>query len=128
MASSEQPPNNGDGIEQPSVDVRRAFGVAGAPRRFESGEGSAFGVDQLVLKPAASRLEAEWTANVLDHVVESGFRVARPVRAADGSWVHDGWTAWHWVDGEPTNRRWEDVVQAGLRFHAAVRYLERPTF
>jgi uncharacterized protein (TIGR02569 family) len=126
--SSEQPPDNRDGVEPPSVDVRRAFGVVGAPHRFESGEGKAFGVDELVLKPAASEREAEWIADAYEHVVENGFRVPQPVRAAGGSWVYDGWTAWHRVEGEPTNRRWEDIVQTGLRFHAAVRDLERPDF
>jgi uncharacterized protein (TIGR02569 family) len=128
VTSSEQPSDNRDDIEPPSDDVRRAFGVAGAPHRFESGEGRAFGVDRLVLKPAANEREAEWVADVFEQVAGKGFRVPQPVRAADGSWVHDGWTAWQRIDGRPTERRWRDVVHAGASFHAAVRDFESPSF
>jgi len=114
--------------EPPSSGVRSAFGVSSEAHRFKSGEGRAFGVEHLVLKSAMNEHEAEWIADVLDQVSETGFRVARPVRAADGSWVYDGWTAWQRIEGRPTEHRWQDVVDAGASFHAAVRELERPSF
>jgi len=56
-----------------------------------------------------------------------GFRVPRPVRAADGSWLHDGWAAWTTVDGEPAPlRRWPELVVASRAFHAAIARVPAP--
>jgi uncharacterized protein (TIGR02569 family) len=48
--------------------------------------------------------EIEWQANVLATVVEDGFRVSSPVRAADGLLVVEGWTCWRAGRGEARTR------------------------
>jgi uncharacterized protein (TIGR02569 family) len=82
--------------------VRRAFGVDTADvHRLTGGLGPAYRAGGIVLKPVDDASEAAFIADVMVgvDVDESLVRVSRPVRAADGSWVFDGWAAWSFLDG-----------------------------
>lgn len=76
----------------------------------------------LVLKPVGPGGEAlaSWLSPVLAGLAVDGLRLARPVAAPDGSWAVDGWTASAWADGVPATGRWETIVSAGCRLHAAL--------
>ncbi|HEY4454943.1 MAG TPA: TIGR02569 family protein [Pseudonocardiaceae bacterium] len=106
-----------------------AFAVGDAPVQLSGGQGRSWRAGRVILKPVEFLAEALWRAQVLDKLAESTeFRVARPVRAADGAWVVDGWEASLVVEGEPDVRRQDDVLRAGIAFHAAVAELPRPAF
>src|SRR6201999_1896934 len=52
-------------------------------------------------------------------------RVPRPVRAANGDWVSDGWTGWQWVAGTAADwtgvsPRWPELVTVSRALHAAL--------
>ncbi|MGW0554057.1 TIGR02569 family protein [Streptomyces sp. NPDC002926] len=112
----------------PSV-VLTAFGAAEAPALLPGGQGSAWRSGTLVLKPVATAPETAWRAGVLHHLPETpGFRVARPVPAADGSWAAHGWEAWRLIGGSSDPHRADDVIRAGEAFHAALADLPRPRF
>ena len=85
-------------------------------------EQTAWRAGDVVLKPvqAANHAEGEWVATVLDAIVEDGFRVIKPVRADDGRWLEDGWTAWEWFEGEHERARWREVWTAARAFHRAL--------
>ncbi len=119
-----------DANDAPSTDVLAAFGRPRASLTLlAGGEGRTWQADRLILKPCANVRESTWVASVAAAVPESAdFRVARPVRADDGSWIKYGWEAWHAVDGEPDERRVADVVQAGRAFHRSLAALPRPAF
>jgi hypothetical protein len=80
---------------------------------------AAFGyADGLVFKPGQHRVVGPWPATLFDGLSGPGFRVPQPVRATDGSWIVDGWTAWTTVDGEPDPLpRWPELVAANRAFH-----------
>ena len=64
--------------------------------------------------------EAAWTQDVLSRIEEDGFRVARPLRTANGDWVEDGWIASEFIEGlRPAAPDWDLVIDAGLRFGEA---------
>lgn len=121
---------------QPPEHVVRAFGASGDLIPLAGGlEQTAWRIGDMVLKPAIEPNpgEGDWVADVLDAMHETGFRVIKPVRADDGRWLVDHWTAWHWLDGEHARSHWRDVVAAADLFHAelpkaAVRagHVERP--
>jgi uncharacterized protein (TIGR02569 family) len=113
---------------QPPIEVQRGFGRVGPAERYVSGEAAAFRVADAVFKPVVDRLEAEWIGGVLENLVENNFRVAKPIRAADGGWVVDGWTAYEWVEGQATTRRWDEIATAGSQFHRSLRGIAKPTF
>jgi uncharacterized protein (TIGR02569 family) len=116
---------------RPPPHVLAAFGVSGDPIPLAGGTGTSWRCGGAVLKPiewSASAEELEWQADVLSAVAEDGFRVPRPLRAADGSVLVDGWYASTYVEGQHRERRWPEVIAAGERFHAAVADVPRPSF
>ncbi|ETK35987.1 TIGR02569 family protein [Microbispora sp. ATCC PTA-5024] len=109
-------------------DVRAAFGVSSGPaRRLPGGGGTSWQAGGLVLKPARHPGVASWLAEVFADLRGPGFRVPRPVRAADGSWVAGGWAAWTAVEGAPEPvARWPELVAASRAFHAALADVPAP--
>jgi uncharacterized protein (TIGR02569 family) len=103
--------------------VLRAFGQNGdSLERLPGGQGASWRAGRVVLKPVDDVFEAVWVAQLVAGLTESGFRVPRPVPAASGDWVQDGWAAWTLVIGEHDHapRRWADVFSVATEFHAAV--------
>lgn len=112
----------------PSAEALDAFGVAGFdPVPLSGGEGKALLVGDLVLKPCDDPVEWSWLGDVLPGLRQDGFRLAPPVRAVDGRWVVDGWSAQSALEGDHAER-WSDVLAVGELFHVATADLERPAF
>jgi len=104
-----------------------AWGLTGPGAALPAGAEAVFKCGHLVLKHADNVEEAEWCAGALAQVGEDGFRLARPVRALDGRWVVDGWTACHWVEGaNDVDGRWAELLAAGRAFHRAMAHVPRP--
>ncbi len=116
-------------VPGPPDAVLAAFGVTDDPAVLAGGKGGTWRAGQLVLKPVDFLAEKLWRSEVLTGLAEStGFRVARPVRALNGAWVAHGWEACQLVAGEPDVSRQDDVLRAGIAFHAAIADLPRPAF
>ena len=114
--------------------VLAAFGVAGAvPARLPGGQGTTWRAGPVVLKPADSVPAGRWIAEVYDALTGPGFRVPRPVRAADGDWVAEGWTAWQWVAGAAADwsgvsPRWPELIAVSQALHAALAGVTVPSW
>lgn len=80
---------------------------------------------EVLIRPVPDNAVAAWSAGVLDGLQVGGLRIARPVRSSDGRWVVAGWAASRFVPGllEP---RYDAVVEAGRRLHAALAGVQRP--
>lgn len=115
--------------EGPDPEILAAFGARGTAVPLPGGQGLTWRVGDVVLKPGGPAAETAWVAEVLSALPEDRrFRVARPVRADDGSWTVLGWQAWRWTPGRPDPRRWDDVLAAGEAFHEALAGFARPSF
>jgi uncharacterized protein (TIGR02569 family) len=113
----------------PTDAVLAAFGVTGDPVLLAGGQGRTWRAGQLAFKQVDLPAEALWRSEVLTSLPESTeFRVARPVRALDGTWTAEGWEASRIVAGEPDVSRPDDALRAGIAFHAAIAGLPRPAF
>ena len=111
----------------PPPRVRAAFGAQGDPVRLAGGKGGTWRVGDVVLKPSEGDEEVRWRSAVLAALPPSPhFRIARPVRAADGDWLAGGWEAARAVAGQPDPRRVDDVIRTGAAFHEAVAAVPRP--
>lgn len=113
----------------PDLTVLEAFGLTGSPVALPGGEGRSVLVGDAVLKPIDDVEEAEWCAQVLDRIKSEGFRVPRPLRTRDGSFIASGWSAAARVDGvsDPA-ADWASVLEAGRAFHQALRSEPCPPF
>lgn len=96
----------------PSAAVLDAFALDGPPVPLPGGQGCSVRVGGVVLKPVDDLDEAVWLAELPGRVVQDGFRFPRPLRAGDGSWVVDGWSATGFVVGAPGPARHLDELLA----------------
>ncbi len=116
-------------MDTPPDSVLAAFGLAAQPVLLPGGQGETWRVGDVVLKPVGFVPEAVWRADVFAGLPEGReFRVPRPVRAVDGSWVAEGWEASEVLVGATDTGRPDDVLTAGSAFHEAVAGLARPGF
>lgn len=115
--------------EIPPPEVVASFGGTGQAIPLPGGQGRTWQAGDVALKPGGLPAEAEWAAEVLSGMAEDArFRVARPVRAADGRWLVQGWQAWRLVPGQPDATRWDEILDVGAAFHEALAGLARPSF
>lgn len=108
------------GPAAPPPVVLHAFGATEEPTPFSFGRGHTWAAGGVVLKPVDDVEEASWIADLASRVEQRGFRLARPVSAADGRWVVDGWSAWTRLAGEHSTARWAEMLDAAAAFHSAV--------
>lgn len=114
---------------KPPQEVLEAFGATGRPQPLDGGQGETWKAGGIVLKPVALESESRWRAAALDALpATDAFRVAGPVRAATGDWVHLGWEACRHVAGRTDPKRWNEAIEAGAAFHAAIAHMARPAF
>jgi uncharacterized protein (TIGR02569 family) len=110
----------------PPPAVLAEFGAASDPTPLAGGQGTAWRVGELVLKPLDMSLDAlAWQADVLSSVSSDGFRVAAPLRSRTGELVVQGWTAWPLLAGHHAPR-WTDIIAVGERLHDALAAVRRP--
>jgi uncharacterized protein (TIGR02569 family) len=113
----------------PPQSVLEAFGVTGQPRLLEGGQGETWQAGSIVLKPAGMAAEARWRASILNALPDTDrVRIARPVRAVSGDWLHEGWEAGYLVAGRTDPKRWNAAIEAGAAFHELLADVPRPDF
>lgn len=115
-------------------EVLSAFGLDGAvPVLLPGGQGTAWRVRDVVLKPADSERAGRWFAEVYDRLDGPGFRVPKPVRAVTGDWVAHGWACYEWVPGTAADwagvsPRWPEMVALSRTLHAALARVPVPSW
>jgi len=116
-------------MDAPPPHVLAAFGVSAPPARLPGGRGRTWTAAGTVLKPVDDPAEGAAIADIVARLPDgAGYRVARPIRASDGRWTVDGWSAWTKLDGEHRSTRWRELLDAAERFHEALADVERPEF
>ncbi len=106
----------------PPSEVVRAFGAdPGALALLHGGEGRSWRAGGLVLKFEREPVLVGWLAEFLGDVQDAQeFRVARYVRATDGSWTVGGWAATRFLGGTSVEGRWHEVLRVSAAFHAVL--------
>lgn len=115
----------------PPFSVLQAFGLRGEPAHLPGGQGTAWRVADVVLKPRSDPAVQSWLGTELVTVDQVGFVLPEVVRTIDGRWVVDGWGATTLLPGSSSETRvvdWLTVLAAGRAFHRAIRDLARPTW
>jgi hypothetical protein len=82
----------------------------------------------VVLKPVGGPVY-EWLAGRLGALSNEHVRLAMPIRARDGSWTCEGWSATQWLVGDHPDTSRESaliaILDAGRVFHEMVAHLPR---
>lgn len=113
--------------DAPPEVVRRSFGIRGEAHLLPGGQGATWLVDGVVLKRHEDPREAAWVQGTAAPLQDQPFRIAPPVRAADGSWVVDGWSAIEHLPGlTPAAPAWDTIIAAGRAFADAAAALPMP--
>lgn len=113
----------------PTEQVLEAFSVEGEPRLLDGGQGGTWRAGTVVLKPTSLPAETRWRASVLDALPDTDWlRIARPLRAISGDWLHEGWEASQYLAGETDPSRWNTAIESGEAFHELLAAVPRPSF
>lgn len=106
--------------DAPPEMVVAAFGRRGSADRVPGGQGGTWLIDGVVLKHHEDPLEAAWVQGIASQISDPAFRIAPPIRAEDGSWVVDGWSANEHLPGlAPAAPAWANIAAAGRAFSSA---------
>jgi hypothetical protein len=100
--------------------VLAAFRAGPEPTLLPGGQGRTWRAGDVVLKPVEDPAQHDWVCAAWESwPADAGVNVPVPLRAPDGAWQLDGWTAHTWVPG--TNLGAADnpglLHRAWLRFH-----------
>lgn len=115
----------------PPPHVLQAFGLDGDPAPMAGGRGDAWRAGDAVLKPGTDPRYQEWLGAEVAEIEQVGFVLPEVLRAADGRWVVDGWSATRILPGvssEADGTDWAAVLAAGRAFHRSSRVLPRPAW
>ena len=70
-----------------------------------------------------------WNAELFNQIKEDGFRVAKPIKAADGLWIVNGWVAEQFLEGRHASI--DDlplIINAVNKFHKALVGIPFPDY
>lgn len=112
----------------PSEKVLFEFGVEDFPVLLEGGEGTTYQTGGFIFKPVENTEEANWRAELLNSIVEDGFRVPRPVRSKNNKWTESGWCVYTFLEGKEVTNRWEEKINASRKFHKSLANVAKPDF
>jgi len=112
----------------PSEKILDAFGIEGFPMLLEGGEGRTFQAGSFILKPAENMEEAMWRAELMNSIVEDGFRVPRPVKSKNNKWVESGWCVYTFLEGKEVPNRWEEKINVSRKFNKSLAKVTKPDF
>ena len=102
--------------------IVKAFRGNGTPELLQGGQGGTYRAGNVVIKRCDDAKEMEGLSEVMNSVVQLGFRTARPIRSTSGRWVVDNWQAFEFIAGQPGIAGREQEGFSGCRaLHRALR-------
>jgi uncharacterized protein (TIGR02569 family) len=112
----------------PNEELLDAFECKEEATLLVGGEGRSYLAGEVVLKPIDNIEEANWVADLMNTIVENGFRVPKPVRAKNGNWVYRNWTAFKYLEGEASKQRAKEKFEVARKFNKVLASCKRPVF
>ena len=112
----------------PNQDILNAFGISGKPILLPGGESTCYRVENVVFKTTKNAGETSWIAEINNNLDSNKFRVPKSIRAKDGSWVFDGWTASEFLQGEHRPGHYAEAIEVSKVFHKALTDIPKPNW
>ena len=112
---------------KPTQEILNAFGTSEEPVLLTGGQGINYRAGNMVFKPVADSKGASWEADIYSKIITNDkFRVPRPIRAKDGSWVFNGWTAYEFISGKHIPGKYAESIAISREFHKALAVFPKP--
>jgi uncharacterized protein (TIGR02569 family) len=117
-------------ITTASAEIAQAFDIVGALHLLPGGEGRTYRAGDIIYRREANIVEASYLADVYHSLHGDGFRIPKPIRTKQGSWISStGWSAWTFVPGRPALQAdLPSVIVAVRAFHQALAHLPYPDY
>lgn len=114
---------------KPTQEILNGFGVFEDSVLLSGGQGINYRAGNMVFKPVADSRGASFEADIYSKIITNDkFRVLRPIRAEDGSWVFKGWTAYEFISGKHILGKYAESIEIGREFHKALSVFPKPDF
>ncbi|MEV7134695.1 hypothetical protein AB0N24_17570 [Arthrobacter sp. NPDC093128] len=115
---------------RPSIETQTEFRAAGTALELEGGQGTAWRVGDVTLKPLdVLPEELLWLDEVArEYSVDGDLRLSLPIRSTSGKLIVDGWTAFPYLAGEHQPGRWLELAQLAREFATIFAEAKRPAF
>lgn len=117
---------------KPDQLVLKQFNLQGKAELLTGGEDRTYKVEDVILKHINkdSKEGTNWVADLFFNMEEDGFRVAKPIKNIEGTWItRDGWTAWEFLEG---NHEYKEHIKQSIEaitlFHKAMENTAKPDF
>lgn len=113
----------------PTQATALAFSSDVEPVLIAGGQGTAYRAGNIVLKPAGDAEEESWTAELFERLpASSEVRFARPIKSVEGTWIHDHYVAWTFLQGDHISGQYDKKLAAGQAFHRLLKGIPKPSF
>jgi hypothetical protein len=123
--------NNATAADQNvAAELGHFFPLPEPPVLLPDGEGRTYRAGAYIYRREARLLEATYVAELFAHLPAKGFRLPRPVRSLQGTWLApSGWSAWTYIPGHPaTAADTHAVIPAIEALHQELAVLPYPAF
>jgi uncharacterized protein (TIGR02569 family) len=100
-----------------SDEILNSFNLSGNIEPLSGGQNTSLLVGNAVLKPVDDRQHSEWLLNVIHQINPQGYRLSKPIRNIQGTFVSKGWACTHFEMGQDTKGRIEEKLLVSRLFH-----------
>ncbi|MDO8594332.1 MAG: hypothetical protein Q7R93_02345 [bacterium] len=119
----------GTKIAPPPQAIALAFGSKEIPVLLKGGQGTSYRSGNIILKPSEGIKKQTWTAEAYQSLPESPeVRFPRPIKSINGTWVHEGYIALSFLEGEHANGHYAEKLSASIAFHKLLQGIPKPDF
>ncbi|MCM3626124.1 fructosamine kinase family protein [Paenibacillus glycanilyticus] len=111
-----------------SEEVLHSFHLSGDIVPLSGGQNTSVRVGDAVLKPVDDVRHTEWLLHILHKINPQGYRLSKPVRSVDGSFVCQGWACAHYEQGQDAHGRIEEKLRVSRLFHRDLAAVDHRAF
>jgi uncharacterized protein (TIGR02569 family) len=98
-------------------DVVNSFNLKGDRVALLGGQNTSVRIGDAVLKPVAGAQHYEWLLSLINSLTPEGYRMSKPIKSKNGTFVCDGWICTQFERGEDRRGRIEEKLEAARLFH-----------
>jgi uncharacterized protein (TIGR02569 family) len=109
---------NEDNILLVPENVLRSFNLSSDITKLRGGQNTSLKVENTVLKPIEEDFtHVEWLLSVVDNINPQGYRLAKPIKSKNGTYVTSNWINTKFEPGEEANGRIAEKLHISKLFH-----------